>query len=101
MANERTLLAYVRTSLSLVVAGLGVGASYTVTDMPAWIAALGLPLIAMGAVVAVSGRKRFLAAEDAMRRGLPLDMPPIVAILPWGIASVAAIGLVVIAVALA
>ena len=94
LANERTLLAYMRTALSLLVAGLAVAASETFTRAPTWLAALGLPLLGMGVVVSLSARKRFLAVQRAMRLGEPLQMPPILSILPWGIASVAALGLV-------
>ncbi len=101
MANERTLLAYMRTALSLLVAGLAVAASETVTDAPSWLAALGLPLITMAAWVSVSAKRRFVAVQQAMRLGQPLPVPALVLILPWGIASVAAVGLVLMGVALA
>jgi len=64
-ANERTLLAYERTALGLVVAGLAIAGSHTITDTPAWFAAVGVPFIALGAVVALEGRKRYLAASEA------------------------------------
>ena len=101
LANERTLLAYVRTALSVLVAGLAIAGSHTVTQVPAWLAALGLPLIALGAVVALSARRRFFANHQAMREGEPLTVPPLASTLPWAIALIAAIGLVVASVALA
>ena len=101
MANERTLLAYMRTALSLLVAGLAVAASEIVTDAPVWLAALGLPLITMAAVVSLSAKRRFIAVQQAIRLGRPVPMPALALILPWGIASVAALGLVFMGVALA
>lgn len=94
LANERTLLAYERTALGLVVAGLAVAGSRAVTEAPRWFAAIGLPLIALGAAVALEGRRRFLRAQRAMRSGEPLEAPAVAAFLPWGIAAVATLGLV-------
>lgn len=101
LANERTLLAYVRTALSFLVAGLAIAGTRTLTEAPAWLAALGLPLIALGAFVALAARKRFFATQRAMRMGEPLTVPAIASTLPWAVASVAAVGLVLAAVALA
>lgn len=94
LANERTLLAYVRTALSLLVGGLAIAASHAVTEAPAWLSALGLPLIALSAAVAMSARERFFATQRAMRLGEPLTMPRVASILPWGVALVAVVGLV-------
>lgn len=100
LANERTLLAYERTALGLVVAGFAVAGSHTVADTPAWLAAIGLPLVVLGAVVALEGRRRFLHAERAMRTGQPLATPKAATFLPWGVAAVALVGLVLVAVEL-
>lgn len=101
LANERTLLAYIRTALSLVVSGLAIAGSHTVAETPAWLAALGFPLMALGAAVSLAGRKRFWAWQRAMRLGEPLETPPVASMLPWGIALFAASGLVLTAIALA
>ena len=100
LANERTLLAYERTSVGLVVAGLAVAGSHSVADAPAWLAAIGLPLIALGGAVALLGRRRFVRAQHAMRTGAPLPAPLVAAFLPWGVAVVAAGALVLAAVQL-
>lgn len=89
LANERTLLAYSRTALALVVAGLAVSGSHAVAGAPAWLAAVGLPMIALGAVLAYSSRGRFLEAQHAMRTGEPLPPPSTAALLPYGIALIA------------
>ncbi len=101
LANERTLLAYMRTALSVLVAGLAIAGTHTVTHAPVWLAALGLPLIALGAIVALSAKRRFFAIHRAMSAGEPLSVPPLASTLPWAIAVVAAVGLVLAAVALA
>ena len=94
LANERTFLAYERTALGLVVAGFAVAGSHAFADTPAWLAIIGLPLIILGGAVGLEGRTRFLAAQRAMRAGEPLHAPRTATFLPWGIAVVAAIGLV-------
>jgi putative membrane protein len=93
LANERTLLAYNRTALALIVAGMAVSGSRSVAETPRWFATVGLPLIALGGLVAVSSRRRFRAVQRAMRQGRPLPVPSVVSTLPWGIAAVAVAGL--------
>lgn len=94
LANERTLLAYQRTGLGLLVAGFAVAGSRSIAEAPTWFAVIGLPLIVLGGVVAVEGRYRFLHAQRAMRNGDPLGLPRASRFLPWGIAAVATVGLV-------
>ena len=94
LANERTLLAYQRTALGLVVAGFAVVGSNAVSDTPRWLAAIGVPLILLGAWVSATGRSRFVEAQKAMRAGAPLPAPHVINVLPWGIAGVAAVGVV-------
>lgn len=101
LANERTLLAYERTALGLLVSGLAVVGSRAVAEAPRWFAAMGLPLIVLGAAAALEGRRRFVSAQRAMRTGEPLDAPAVAGFLPWGIAAVATVGLVAALVELA
>lgn len=95
LANERTLLAYVRTALGLLATGLAVTGSHTVTDAPRALAVLGLPLIALAGAIGLSARSRYLAAQHAMRTGLDLPPPLVATFLPWGVGAVAMVGLVV------
>ena len=95
LANERTLLAYSRTALAFVVAGLAVAGSRSIADTSSWFAALGLPLILVGAVVALGGGRRFLATQRSMRTGAPLGAPVVAALLPIAIALIAVAGSIV------
>ena len=71
LANERTYLAWVRTSLALVAVGL-VAAKAIEFDHAAlrWIVAV--PPVLGGAALALEARARWRAYERAMRAGDPL-----------------------------
>jgi putative membrane protein len=99
LANERTVLAYSRTALAFVVAGLAVAGSRRIADTPWWLAVLGLPLLLVGVGVGLAGRRRFLEAQKAMRTGEPLGPPVVAALLPVLIAVIAAMGTVLATVA--
>ena len=98
-ANERTFLAWSRTALALVVAGLGIVQLLPpFPGVPVGRHLLGLPLIALGAVLAVAAYIEWVRSQRALRRGDPLPQ----SILPWilaatitGIAIIAAVVLLI------
>ncbi len=94
LANERTLLAYERTAVGLLIGGLAVAGGLAIAEAPLWLAVMGFPLLLLGAAVGLEGRRRFLTAQRAMRTGEPLGPPAVAGFLPWGIAAVAAVGAV-------
>ena len=72
-ANERTFLAWSRTALALVVAGLGVVQLLPPFPGVPWGRhVLGVPLIVFGAVVAVVAYGEWVKSQRAMRLGQPL-----------------------------
>src|SRR6202167_5788487 len=72
-ANERTFLAWSRTALALVVAGLGIVQLLPpFPGVPAGRHVLGVPLIVFGAVVAVTAYREWVSSQRAMRHGDPL-----------------------------
>jgi len=91
LANERTFLAWIRTSLAFLAAGVAVDA--VPLDMPPTAKhVLALVLVVLGIGSGVASWFRWAWAERAMRRGEPL---------PVGIpTAVVAIGLVVVGVVL-
>lgn len=95
LANERTLLAYLRTALGLDAAGLA--AVQFLTDIGShWVRVLaGLLLVAAGAVASAGGYLRWRAIQRAMRRSEPLPA----AVLPVVLAGIVAITSLVAAVA--
>lgn len=92
LANERTLLAYTRTSLAAVVAGTALVGAPLITDGPAWVALIGVLPFLLAAVVASAARRRYLASERAMRTGAPLPPPLLAVRLSTGIALGALVG---------
>jgi putative membrane protein len=72
LANERTLLAWVRTALALDAAGLGVVRFAPPLGWPGGRELVGAVLILLGAVTAWSGYRRFIASDRAIRAGDPL-----------------------------
>jgi putative membrane protein len=91
LANERTVLAYSRTALAFLVAGVALGASRDFADTPWWLATLGVPLALCGGAIAWAGARRFVATQRAIRTGEPLGAPVAAAALPVVIAAIAVI----------
>jgi inner membrane protein YidH len=94
-ANERTFLAWSRTALALVVAGLGVVQLLPPFPGVPWGRhVLGVPLIVFGAVVAVTAYREWTRSQWAMRHGQPLPrsvMPTIMTVIIAAMALVSAI----------
>jgi putative membrane protein len=67
LANDRTLLAWVRTSLAIEAGGL---ALIQIHKQHSWI---GVLVLLLGALVSVVGYSRYRAADRAIRRG---ELPP-------------------------
>ena len=94
-ANERTLLAWSRTALALVVAGLGVVQLLPPFPGVPWGRhVLGVPLIVFGAVVAVVAYAEWVKSQRALRRGEPLPrsiMPRLLTVVITAMAVIAAV----------
>jgi putative membrane protein len=83
-ANERTFLAWSRTALALVVAGLAIVQLLPpFPGVPVGRHLLGLPLIALGAVLAVVAYTEWVRNQRALRRGEPMPR----SVLPWILAA--------------
>ena len=93
-ANERTFLAWSRTALALVVGGLAVVQLLPPFPGVPWARhVIGMPLILLGAAVAVLSYAEWQVNQRALRRGEPLRrsrLPQILAVAIAGIALVAA-----------
>jgi putative membrane protein len=95
-ANERTFLAWIRTALGLVTAGLAVTQLLPAFDFPGGRRLIGLPLIALGVVVSVVSLYNWRANERAMRLGRPLPRSQLPAIAAVVVSVVALVGLLLV-----
>ncbi len=89
LANERTFLAWIRTSLALIAGGVAV-----VQLAPAlgerWVRlVLGCVLIALSVVMAAASHRRWYLNERSMRLGEALRPTPLTMILAYGVAVIA------------
>jgi putative membrane protein len=92
LANERTLLAWLRTGLALVAGGVAV-ATYAPDLGVRWgSAAVALALVLIGLGAALAGYRRWRANEAAIEAGRPL---PASLLVPAVAAAVAAVVVVV------
>nr|WP_269204186.1 DUF202 domain-containing protein [Motilibacter rhizosphaerae] len=98
LAAERTYLAYVRTGLALLAAGMGVAAALPDAGAEALRRALGLFLLALGGTVLAAARPRWNAVDRAMRQGDPLPRAPLAAYVGYALVAAAVAGAVVVVV---
>lgn len=96
-ANERTFLAWNRTSLALIATGLAVVSLLPKFNVPGGRRLIGVPLIALGAVLAVASYRRWYANERAMRLDQPLPPSNLPRLLAVGIGLAALIAAIVAA----
>ncbi len=89
LANERTFLAWVRTSLALVAGGLGIE-TFARHAIPAWLrVTVASLLMAIGAALALGSFFRWRGAEAALRRGEDLTITALAPFVSGGVAVVA------------
>ncbi len=93
LANERTFLAWIRTSLALLAGGIALQAF--VDDVPADLRrVMASLLIVLGAVLGVGAFVRWLRTEQALRRRTSLPPPGLA---PWLAAGIAVTALTLLA----
>ncbi len=63
LANERTLLAWIRTGLAVVAGGIALAAFYKSSPLP------GLLILILGILIALIGNRRYKMAEKSIRAG--------------------------------
>ncbi len=97
LANERTFLAWIRTGLAFVTAGLGIAAlaHFAPVTGSRFIIA-GVVMLCCGVLCGFTGFTRWARNERAMRRGVPLVRPsvlPMLSVILLLIAGLAAFSL--------
>jgi putative membrane protein len=83
LANERTFLAWIRTSLALVAAGVAI--EVLEVGHPAWRLASALVFTALGILAAVRAWIGWAGTERALRHGRELPGPGIGLVIVLGI----------------
>lgn len=89
LANERTFLAWIRTSLAMVAGGVGIEA-FVGDEIPAWLrTTVSCLLLMIGIALSVGSFVRWRDSEAAMRRGDSLTVTALAPFVSWGVAIVA------------
>ncbi|MDT4893534.1 MAG: putative rane protein [Pseudonocardiales bacterium] len=96
LANERTFLAWIRTSLSLVAAAVAVVQLVPPFRVAHGRAVLGIALAAVGLASGVLAYLRWSSGERAMRHGRPLPSGGVLLVLSVAIAVIGAVALVLV-----
>lgn len=99
LANERTFLAWIRTALALMAAGVGVEALAFHGEASPLRTVLAIALLASGVLCSAVAFRRWMVIERALRTGSPLPSPKLAPVLSYGlaIAGLGACALVLIA----
>lgn len=84
LANERTFLAWLRTSLALLAGGVAVEAFAVEAFDETWRKAVAVLLLALGMMVSAGAFVRWLGVERALRHRAPLPLPLIAPVLGVG-----------------
>lgn len=77
LANERTLLAWIRTSITVIGLGFVIDRLIVAGDSASWQSVLGLVLVVLGALLAGAGGYLYLRAHRELAAG---TYRPIVAV---------------------
>ena len=88
-ANERTFLAWIRTALALMAAGIGLEAFAPDLVVPGLRQVLAALLVLTGVATSAMAFRRWLRGEQAMREGRSLPAPTVAPWLSYGVAAVA------------
>ncbi|MEU7767708.1 DUF202 domain-containing protein [Nocardia sp. NPDC049190] len=96
LANERTFLAWMRTSLGLLAGGVAVHTLVQPFRMAGFRRAIALSCVMLAMVVAVGAYTHWRKVGVAMRRGSPLPDTVLVPILSAGIAAVSLLACVAV-----
>jgi putative membrane protein len=96
LANERTFLAWCRTALALLAAGIGVVYLPSGASSPTGRKILGVLLVVLGMLAAAGSYARWRANRNAIATGAPLPRSNIVLVIAAGLTVVAVIALVLV-----
>jgi putative membrane protein len=96
LANERTFLAWIRTSLALLAGGIAIEAFTADLFLEPVRKGLAVVLLLLGMLLSAGSAVRWLRVERSMRNKAPLPLPLIVPLLAGAGAVAAAVVLIFI-----
>jgi putative membrane protein len=96
LANERTFLAWIRTSLALLAAAVALVQLVPPFNVPGARTLLGLIVAGDGLLISLLAYRRWAGNERAMRHGHSLPHSPMLALLAISLVGVAVIVVVVV-----
>lgn len=96
LANERTFLAWIRTSLGLLAGGVAVHTLVQPFRHAGLRRVIAVSCIVLAVIVAVGAYRHWRNVEDAMRRGEPLTGTVMVSLLAAGIAIVSVLAAIAV-----
>lgn len=96
LANERTFLAWIRTALGLLAAGVAVRQLVPPFAVPGATTVLALACTILAAVVAAASFPRWRRVQRAMRAGTPLPHSRMVVVLAVGVLLMALLAAVLV-----
>lgn len=96
LANERTFLAWIRTSLALVAGGLAIVSLLPAGDVPLLRDAVALLLILLGTLMAAASFGRWASNEEAMRTDQPIPASRLPVLLSFGVLLVSVLAAILL-----
>lgn len=96
LANERTFLAWVRTALGLLAAGVAADSLLPPSAVRPWLSGA---VVLLGALVASRASIRWWHVELALREQRPLPVTRLTTVLAYGVALAGVVVVVLVAVA--
>jgi putative membrane protein len=96
LANERTFLTWLSTSLALSAGGVAIAAVPSEVFLP-WVRTLlAVMLVVLSALAAGMAYPRWRNIQRALRAQAPLPPPALAAVFGYGVAAVAVVALVLV-----
>lgn len=96
LANERTFLTWLSTSLALSAGGVAMAAVSADVFVPWMRTVLAVTLVALSALSAAMAYPRWRRVQRALRSASPLPAPALAPLFGYGVAVVAVLALVLI-----
>jgi putative membrane protein len=93
LASERTLLAYQRTAIALIVAAVGFA---HFLDSGVLLMVLCLVLVSAGGIAAIGGHYRYLAVNNAIAKNQPIPSSPVPILLTVGLTGVVVVSVIMV-----